>query len=347
MRIVQIAPLEEPVPPRTYGGTELVVYNLIEEMVALGHEVFLLGTGDSQTSANLVPIVEKSIRTMYKQDEIDTWRSFLKIYSIPKILKKINEIKPDIVHNHCSWRLVQFSDFIECPMYTTAHGALTSIHERYTFANNPRENYVSISDNQRLALPEINWVDTIYNGIQVDAFKPKRESKRDYFAFLGRTSPEKGLKEICMMIKKTNYKLKIAAKIDTVDKAYFEAEIKPLIDGAQIEFIGEVNHQQKVDFLQHAKGLLLWLNWEEPFGLVVIEAMAAGAPVIVNRRGSMPEIIEDKKTGFLINTIDEMQHALDNVVKISSKDCQTHVEKHFSARKMAQSYLDLAGKLSN
>lgn len=348
MKIVQIAPLEEPVPPRTYGGTELVVYNLVEEMTKLGHEVYLLGTGDSQTSGRLIPIVETSLRTMYSIEEIDTWRNFLKIYSIPKILKTINEIQPDIVHNHCSWRLVQFSDFIQCPMYTTMHGSITSPHERYTFMQNPKENYVSISDNQRLALPEINWVETIYNGIDVEQFKYSKSLKKDnYFAFLGRTSPEKGLKEICLMIKKTNHKLKIAAKIDAVDQNYFEQEIKPLIDGKQIQFIGEVNPKQKIEFLRKAKGLLLWLNWEEPFGLVVVEAMAAGTPVIVNKRGSMPEIMIDGKTGFLVDTISDMQASLDHMNTIKNIDCYNHVKDNFSAKKMAEAYLNLAGKLSN
>lgn len=347
MKIVQIAPLEETVPPRTYGGIELIVHNLAEEMVQLGHDVYLLGTGDSKTSAQLVPIIPQAIRNAYSPEEIDNWRNFIKMFHISTILKKIREIQPDIVHNHYSWRLVQFADFIDCPMYTTVHDSITSEHEQYTFLAHPDENYISISDNQRLALPEINWISTIYNGIQVDTFKVNTSKKRDYFAFLGRTSPEKGLKEICQMIKKTKHKLKIAAKIDSVDREYFEHEIKPLIDGKQIEFIGEVNHEQKTEFLRHAKSLLLWLNWEEPFGLVVIEAMACGTPVIVTKRGSMPEIIVDKKTGFLVESLDQMQHALNHVTDINPQDCRKHVEQNFSARRMAQEYLRLAGKLTN
>src|SRR5690606_32637246 len=142
MRIVQVAPLEEPVPPAKYGGTELVVYNLIEEMVKRGHEVYLLGTGDSQTSAKQIPIVPLSLRRAYSLEEIDTWRNFLKIYHLSTIIKEINRLKPDIVHNHYAWRLIQFSDFIECPMYTTVHGPIESIHERYTFEHYADANYI-------------------------------------------------------------------------------------------------------------------------------------------------------------------------------------------------------------
>lgn len=175
---------------------------------------------------------------------------------------------------------------------------------------------------------------------------PSPAKDRDYFAFLGRTSPEKGLKEIIHMIKKTKYKLKIAAKLDTSDMDYFNAEIKPHIDGKQIEFIGEIGPNEKNEFLGKAKALLLWLNWEEPFGLVVTEAMACGTPVIVNPRGSMPELIKSGQTGFLVNSLDEMQTSLDAVGKINPSDCRTHVEKNFSAQKMTSDYLKLAGRLT-
>lgn len=347
MRIVQIAPFEEPVPPRKYGGTELVVYNIVQEMTRLGHEVYLIAAGDSKVNANLIPIVEKSLRDMYPSEELDKWRNFLKFFKMGEILQKIREINPDIVHNHLNWRMLVFSDFIDCPMYTTIHGPISSFHERYTYEHYPDANYISISENQRKAMPDINWVKTIYNGIDVKRFNVGEKNDRDYFAFLGRTSPEKGLKEICLMIKKTSHRLKIAAKVDTVDNKYFEQEIKPLIDGSQIEFIGEIGPDEKSDFLGKAKGLLLWLNWEEPFGLVVTEAMACGTPVIVNKRGSMPELIEDKKTGFLVDSMEEMRHFLDKVDGINPQTCREHVENKFSSVIMAKEYLKLAGKLTN
>lgn len=346
MRIVQVAPLEEPVPPEKYGGTELVVYNVVEEMVKRGHEVYLLGPGDSQTSAHQIPIVPLSLRKAYSLDEIDKWRNFLKIFHIATVLKVIRELKPDIVHNHYAWRLVSFAEFIDCPMYTTVHGPISEVQEQYTYAYHHDANYISISDNQRKAAPDINWVKTIYNGIDPGLFRLGAKKERDYFAFLGRTSPEKGLKEICQMIKRTKHKLKIAAKVDTVDLPYFEQEIMPLIDGKQIEFLGEIGGEAKREFLAKAKGLLLWLNWEEPFGLVVIEAMASGTPVIVNPRGSMREIVIDGQTGFLVNTIEEMQAKLDEVGQLDARDCRERVEARFSAARMASDYLALAGKLT-
>lgn len=345
MRIVQVAPLEEPVPPKTYGGTELVVYNLVEEMTKLGHEVFLLGTGDSHSSAHLVPIVPVSLRKAYPPPADTAWRNYLKLYHLSTILKQIRDLEPDVVHNHFGWRLLPFVSFIDCPVFTTMHGPLGSEYEQYGYQNNPDANYVSISNNQRKAMPQLNWVETIYNGIDVSAF-PVGKGKRDYFVFLGRTSPEKGLKEICQMIKTTSHRLKIAAKVDVVDREYFENEVSPLIDGKQIEFIGEVDHQGKTKLLAKAKALLLWLNWEEPFGLVVPEANACGTPVIVNPRGSMPELIQPGENGFLVSSLDEMKSKLDEVDRIDPKKCRSIVESRFSSKIMAKAYVHLASELT-
>jgi len=346
MRIVHIAPLEEPVPPKKYGGTELVIHNIVEEQVKRGHEVYLLAAGDSQTTATLIPIIPRSLRALYTPEEIDKWREFLKIYALREILVQIRKIQPDIIHNHYAWRLMQFAPFIEAPIFHTMHGPLESFKERYVYERNPSENFVSISNNQRKALPYLNWVRTVYNGIDMEQFALPKPKKTEYFAFLGRTSPQKGLKEIVQMIAKTSHKLKIAAKIDTDDIAYYEQEVKPFVDGKQIEYIGEIGPAEKAKFLAGAKGLLLWLNWEEPFGLVVAEAMAAGTPVIVNRRGSMPELIDSGKTGFLVNTVEEMQKALDTVDTIRAEDCRQHVQDNFSVEKMVTDYLDLASELT-
>jgi glycosyltransferase involved in cell wall biosynthesis len=345
MRIVQVAPFEESVPPKKYGGIEIVIFNLVEELVKLGHEVFLLASGDSQTSAILIPTIDVSIRNKFSPTKIDEWRSWLKFYHTATVLEHIREIKPDIVHNHLSWRFIQFRKFIDCPLMTTCHGPLNSLPERYTFARHADANYISISDNQRLAMPKLNWVSTVYNGIAVEQFSLSKQKNKDYFVFLGRTSPEKGLREICQMIASTNHQLKIAAKVDVVDVEYFEKEIKPMIDGKQIEFIGEIDHQGKVELLKHARGLLLWLNWEEPFGLVVVEAMACGTPVIVNRRGSMPELIQNGKTGFLVNSLAEMEVKLNEVSTLKALDCRQWVENHFSTSQMTEGYLQVARNL--
>lgn len=346
MKYLLVAPFEEPVPPNKYGGTELVVSNITEELVARGYEVYLVASGDSQTSANLLPVFSKSLRSLAKDNtEFATMRDYWKFSSMGKIMEYINEIKPDIVHNHLNWRLVTFSNLISQPMITTTHGPLTSVSEREAYTAFPKGNYVSISDNQRKALPDINWVQTVYNGIDVDKFDFNAQPKGDYFVFLGRTTPEKGLAEICKLIKESPYKLKIAAKVDPVDEAYFTKEIQPHIDGEKIEYLGEVDHQGKNALLKDAKGLLMWLNWEEPFGLVVTEAMACGTPVIINKRGSMPELIKDGKTGFLVDTLEDMRKRLDEINTINRADCREHVVNHFAVQQMVDGYLDLAKRL--
>jgi glycosyltransferase involved in cell wall biosynthesis len=345
MRILQVAPLEESVPPRKYGGVELVVHNLVETQVSLGHEVYLLASGDSQTSANLIPIIPQSIRAAYSPQDFDAHRNYLKYYYTATVLKTINQFKPDIVHNHFAWRLIAYRDLINIPMYSTMHGPLNSLPEIFTYRHHQDANFISISDNQRQAMPELNWLDTVYNGIDTNHFTVGDKKSRDYFAFLGRTSPEKGLKEICQMIRTTKHRLKIAAKVDPYDEAYFNRQIRPLIDGRQIEFIGEIGPQQKNEFLKKAKALLLWLNWEEPFGLVVVEAMAAGTPVIVNPRGSMSELVVDNQTGFLVSSIDHMRLQLDLVPQLDPHNCRHRVETHFSAKVMTQQYIELAAKL--
>jgi glycosyltransferase involved in cell wall biosynthesis len=355
MKIVQLATWTEPVPPKKYGGTELVVYNITEELVKQGHEVYLLASGDSTTSATLMPLAEKSFRELYPREkyqekelkDIEVYWKWRKSVDAAEI---IQELKPDIVHNHNSWRGAMYLPLYNAPVVTTMHGPVNVYQERQTFLDFPQGNYVSISNNQRKANPDLNWVKTVYNGIDVSKFdigEGKGDEKGEYFAFLGRTDPQKGLLEICQMIKKTKYRLKIAAKIDFTAQEYFETQVKPLIDGEQIEFLGEVDHAGKNELLKNAKATLIWLNWEEPFGLVVTESMATGTPVIVNTRGSMPELIEDGKTGFLIKDLDEMQKKLDEVGTIDRKACRDHVEQHFSKEKMVADYLDLYKTIIN
>lgn len=341
MRIVQIAAIEEPVPPKKYGGTELVVSNITEGMVARGHEVFLLAAGDSRTNGHLMPLIPKSLRNTYEGDELEVWRNYYRFSAIADVLDIIRKIKPDVVQNHLTWRMIMFERFIKAPMFTTIHGPITALFERTAYARFSKSNYVSISNNQRKAMPDINWVRTVYNGIDVDAFE-FNAIPEDYFVFLGRISPEKGIGEICKMIKKTSHRLKIGAKIDPVDRKYFETEVKPYIDGEQIEFLGEVDHAQKNILLKNAIAFLHFLSWEEPFGLGIIEANACGTPIIINPRGSMPELIVDKKTGIFVNSIEEMQEQLDHVGKLNREDCRNHVVENFSKDKMVEEYLSLA-----
>ncbi len=343
MKIVQLAP-DEAVPPQKYGGTELVIYNQIEEMVKLGHEVYLLGPGTSKTSAKLVPIFPTALREMLGVEKYNNLRNYYKIYAASLMVNHINQIKPDVVINHADWRFLLLSHLINVPIITVMHILKDRFEDRETYFKYKDANYVSISNNQRKGMPELNWVKTIYNGIDVESF-PFSAKKEDYFLFLGRTSPEKGLAEICRMIKKSSFKLKIAAKIDTDSPDYYENEVKPLIDGEQIEYVGEVDHYGKSELLRNAKGLLLWLNWEEPFGLVVPEAYACGTPVIVNRRGSMPEIVENGKTGFLVDSLGEMLEMLPKVCEVDSSYCREYALKRFSKTVMVKEYIELAKSL--
>lgn len=350
MKILQIAPLEETVPPMKYGGTELVVYNLTEELVKRNHDVYLFASGDSKTSAHLVAPIEKSVRKTFTSADLESGRELWLINGLAKMRTIIRELQPDIIHNHNGWPIVTFADDIyknfNIPMITTLHGPLNSMQEDFIYHDSKSASFISISNNQRKALPNINYIETVYNGIDVAKFDLSTE-KREYFAILGRISKEKGIKEICELIKKTNEKLVIAAKLDPTDQEYFEKDVKPLIDNDQIKFIGEVDHQGKNEFLGKAKALLVWLNWEEPFGLVTIEANACGTPIIANRRGSMPEIVQDGVNGYLVDTLDEMEQKLSEVSKLSPLECRKVVEKRFSVKTMVDGYENAYKKIAS
>lgn len=349
LRIVVLAPSEEPVPPRTYGGSELVAFNVTEELVRRGHEVYLIAAGTSHTSAILVPIAEKSFRELYggggnpvrSAVEYAALREYWNVKSCVEATAIIRSLKPDIVHNHVDWLGVVLQSLMPCPMITTVHNGIIFETQKLAMSHNPQGNYVSISNNQRASLPYANWVATIYNGIDVAAFE-QGSGEGGYFAFLGRVSPEKGIAEVCRVIKGTKHRLKIAAKIDSVNLEYYEQEVKHMIDGDQIQYIGEVDFAGKNALLKGAKALLLWLNWEEPFGLVVAEANACGTPVVVNPRGSMLEIIKPGVNGLLVNSVDEMKSALDTVGEIDRTKCRSHVEAHFDVQHMADGYEKLA-----
>ncbi len=345
MKIALVAPLEEPVPPSKYGGTELVVANLANGLVRRGHTVYLLAAGDSRTEAQLIPILPKSIRKMYPPDEIDAWRDYWKYVGIAKALEALKTLDLDIVHNHYSWRVVMYSKLADKPIVSTLHGPLTSRNEATTYSAHAHEAYVSISNNQRSALPHLNWVATVYNGIEVERFKPSYKTTNDYFAFIGRTSPEKGLADIIQLVRTSQHQLKIAAKVDSVDQQYFDKKVKPYIDNKQIEFVGEVGHEGKNRLLKGAKALLSWLNWEEPFGLVVPEANACGTPVIVNRRGSMPELVENGVNGYLVDTKEEMLECMAKVDNLSRRACRKRVEEKYSVDAMVEGYERVYKKL--
>lgn len=336
MKIALLAPFEETVPPLKYGGTELVVYNLAEQLLLLGHDVTLLASGDSKTSAKLAACNPKAIRTLSEARNQKTRVAF-NYESLAKAIEIINKENFDIIHNHFGWTTLLFKNLVNGPIVTTLHGTLADPTEKLMFTKYKDYDFISISDSQRRHGPSLNYIATIHNGIDVDRFE-YNDKPQDYLVFLGRMSPEKGPAYAIEIAKKTNSRLIMAAKIDPLDEKYFEEEVKPLLDGKRITFIGEINHEQKVELLKNARALLSPLQWDEPFGLVNTEAMACGTPVIAINRGSMPELIVNNKTGYLCSNIDEM---IDKVAEIDGLDrsaCRLHVQQNFNAKLMAQRY---------
>jgi len=345
MKIAFVAPFEEAVPPKKYGGTELVIYNIITELVKSGHEVTLFGTGDSNVPCKLEAIFPQSIRTIEPFTTDQKARDAVKYLGISKIVKVLQENDFDIVHNHAGWRFLLFADLIKQPIITTLHGPMGLEYQKVGWNAKPGLPFVSISDNQRKDYPTLNYVKTVYNGIDLSLF-PHRginiqpdNGKGEYLFFLGRMSPEKGAKEAIEAAKITGHKLIIAAKIDAVDKEYWE-EVKPMIDGDRIEFIGEVTFEEKVLWLKNAKALLAPIQWEEPFGLFIIEAMACGTPALGMARGSFSEIIQNGRNGFLSKTVEEMAGQIEKVDSIDRVECRKSVEEKFTKEKMTEGYLE-------
>ena len=337
-----ISPVEERVPPRKYGGTELVVYNLVEGLVKNGHKVTLAASENSITSAKLYPLAKRALRTRFSgQDHALKLREAFKYIAIARALKLASREKFDIIHNHIGWRIMPFSFFMKMPMITTLHGPLTDYYQRTVYSQFKQANLISISNNQREPAPNLNYIDTVYNGIQIDKFDFDNKPS-DYFAFLGRISPEKGIYFAIKAALKAKVKLLIGAKIDAVDQKFYQSKIKPLIDkNKQIEYIGELSHKQKVKLLKNAKAIINPINWQEPFGLVMTEAMACGTPVIATRRASAPEIVINNKTGFLVdpkNPIPGIVKSIAKIDRIKREDCRKHVEEKFATEQMVAGY---------
>ena len=358
MKIIQIASFEERVPPKKYGGIELVVYNITQELVRRGHDVYLIASGDSQTKAKLLTVFPKALRTYAKAQDMRT-RDSLKFIGIGKVLEYLKNIDADIIHNHLGWRLLPFSPIIKTPIVTTLHGPLYVDYQKLVYGKFKKAKYISISKNQREPFPNLNYVGTVYNAIDIDKFDFS-EKKGDYFAFLGRMSPEKGPVQAIQIAKRAGIKLKMAAKVDVVDKDFFEEKVKPLIDNKQVEFVGEIGPKEKNDFLKNAIGLISPIQWREPFGLFFIEAMACGTPVIAFRRGSVPEIIKNGETGFVVAPFNEkgkpniQEFALavkkiyqmpESEYKKMRNNCRKHIEKNFTIDKMVDNYEKIYHKI--
>ncbi|MCX6759652.1 MAG: glycosyltransferase family 4 protein [Candidatus Nealsonbacteria bacterium] len=336
MKIALLAPFEESVPPQKYGGTELIVYYLAQ-LLSKKHSVFLFATGDSKTKARLIPIFPRNIRKEKISQDMKI-RESLKYIGIAKVVKELKKIKVDIIHNHIGWRFLPFAPLFKSPVVTTLHGPLNVPYQQFVYGQFKKFPFISISNSQRKPFPDLNYAATVYNGIDIKEFDFNDNPKGDYFAFLARMSPEKGPVQAIQAAKKAGVKLKMAAKVDAVDKEYFEKEIRPLIDGKQIKFLGEIGPKEKNNFLKNAKGLLIPLQWEEPFGLFMIEAMACGTPVIAFKRGSVPEVVKDKKTGFIVKTINEMAEAIKKIDQIDRKECRKWIKEKFTAERMVSDY---------
>jgi glycosyltransferase involved in cell wall biosynthesis len=339
MNIGLLAPFEESVPPEKYGGTELVVANLAQGLVNEGHTVFVLATGDSKVAGTLISIFPRAIRkeSFAASGEV---RNAMKIDGVARVLANLSKLKLDIIHNHIGWRFIPFAQQLSVPVVTTLHKPPGIDYEKLMYTTYPQHPYISISNSQRQSLPELNYIATVYNGIDVDHFTFKNEPG-SYLAFLGRMSPEKGPKQAIEVAKEFNMPLKMAAKVDTVDKEYFTKEIEPLIDDQQIQFVGEIGPEQKSDFLSNAYALLAPIQWEEPFGLFMVEAMACGTPVVALKRGSVPEIIVHGRTGFIASNTQEMAEYLKQIPSINRSACREHIEKNFSIKTMTAAYLDV------
>ncbi|MBI3577410.1 glycosyltransferase family 4 protein [Candidatus Gottesmanbacteria bacterium] len=339
MKIALLAPFEESVPPKKYGGTELVIYNLITEFVSRGHDVTLFGVGDSQVPCKVEALFPHELRTIPPYNTDLKSRETAKFHGISMMLSRLQTMDFDMVHNHAGWRLLLFHQFIHQPLVTTLHGPTTFVHEKMAYVSDPNLNFVSISDNQRQGLPDLHYIATVYNGLDMDTFD-YNEKPEDYFVFLARFSPQKGAKEAIDVAKKAGIQLKMACKIDVSDQAYYNS-VKDAIDGEQIQLLGEMDHVQKVTLLKNAKGMLAPIQWEEPFGLFVVEAMACGTPVFGMRRGSFPELIEDEKNGFLADTVEEMAQQVKDIDTLSRSYCRQSVEAKFTKQIMASKYLEV------
>jgi glycosyltransferase involved in cell wall biosynthesis len=339
MRIAQVAPLFESVPPRFYGGTERVVSWLTEEFVRQGHDVTLFASGDSLTNARLMPVCSRALRL--DSHCIDPLAHHIQL--VERVLQKKDKF--DIIHFHIDYLHFPLSRRESLQHITTLHGRLDIPDLIPLYREFSEMPVVSISDAQRSPLSWINWQGTVHHGMPADLFTPHLENGK-YLAFLGRISPEKGVDRTIEIALRAEMPLKIAAKVDRSDKEYFEHCIKPLLDTELVEFIGEISDLEKNEFLGNATALLFPINWLEPFGIVLIESLACGLPVIAYPRGSVPEIIEDRVSGLLVNNVEEAAKAVANISKIDRKACRRAFERRFTSKRMANDYLSIYQRIA-
>ncbi len=339
MRIAQISPLIESVPPRLYGGTERIVSNLTEELVRMGHDVTLFASGDSTTSAELVSCAQKALRLDPRVVQQEAYYMVM----LDRVRRRAEEF--DILHFHL--------DYYQFPMFRSlAERTVTTLHLRQDvadlktlYAAFPEMPLVSISDAQRRPVSTANFVGTVYHGLPTDLLKPTYNPSGDYVAFLGRVSPEKGLDRAIRIASAAGIPLKIAAKVDKPDQDYFDQVIKPMLNLPGIEFVGEINERQKASFLGNARAMLFPIDWPEPFGVVMIESMACGTPILAFRNGSVPEVIDEGLSGYIVDTEEEAVSVLKQTVRLDRRSVRRRFEERFSASRMAADYVSVYEKV--
>jgi glycosyltransferase involved in cell wall biosynthesis len=337
MRIAQVAPLYESVPPHLYGGTERVVSYLTEQLVEQGNDVTLFASGDSITEARLIPGCERSLRL--SEDCVDPMAHHAVM--LDKVIEMADEF--DIIHFHTDYAHFPFSKNMGLRNVTTLHGRLDLPDLEPLYQRFGEMPLVSISCAQRQPLVGVNWVGNVYHGLPTGLHKVHRANEKGgkYLAFLGRISPEKRPDRAIHIALKAGMPLKIAAKVDRVDREYFETQIKPLLKNPGIEYIGEITESEKSDFLGNAFAYLFPIDWPEPFGLTMLEAMACGTPTVAFSRGSVPEILEDGVSGFIVNSEQKAVEALQKIPRLSRAKCRAMFEKRFTDARMTKDYLKI------
>jgi glycosyltransferase involved in cell wall biosynthesis len=338
MKIAQVAPLFESVPPQCYGGTERVVSYLTEELVRQGHQVTLFASGDSVTQAHLVAACPRALRL--DEQCVD------QLAHCMVLLEHVFRQAPtfDLLHFHIDYLHFPLSARQRVPHVTTLHGRLDIPDLVPVYQTFPRMPVVSISDAQRLPLPGLQWQGTVYHGLPEDLYT-FQDTPGSYLAFLGRISPEKGIEQAIAIARQAGMPLKIVAKIDQVDREYFQSVVQPLLDDPLVEYLGEMGERDKNAFLGQAYALLFPIEWPEPFGLVMIEALACGTPVIAYGRGSVPEVVEDGVTGWIVAGQDDAIQAIAQVSTLSRRRCRQTFEERFSATQMTQNYVRIYQQL--
>lgn len=336
MRIAQVSPLHESVPPQRYGGTERVVSYLTEELVRRGFEVTLFASGDSVTRARLVPVCKRSLRADRCLD-----KTAYEVLLLELLFRRAHQF--DLIHFHSNLIHFPLARRVAVECLTTLHGRLDLPELKPLFREFSEAPLVSISDAQRLPLPWVNWLGTVYHGLPEHLY-PLNLTPGDHLAFLGRISEEKRPDRAIEIARRAGMRLKIAAKVDPADRAYFE-RIRPLLDSPHVEFLGEIGEEKKAALLGGARALLFPIEWPEPFGLVVIEALACGTPVIAYPRGSVTELIEHGTTGFLVADLDQAVEACFRVGELDRGRCRREFERRFSVSRMVRDYLRLYSRL--